>query len=190
MARREFVEDDRGVHACAVGDPLAALCDSRKAIHDGSLSPRPASSRVVTCPACSALVLHCRGLRVEGDEKAAATASERGIKFAEWFASLLPSGTDKGANWRVRWGIVYDHLIETDKRTPEEIVAVCRFARGHSFWCAHFLAPSKLRKRDASGATFFDRWRAALKPVDSARLVQKAGQEAEGKSTAKIVEFQ
>lgn len=86
--------------------------------------------------------------------------SEEGIKFATWFATLLPEA-DKvrlAKNWLNRWAEAYDDMLRLDNRTKEQVIAVCRWARADSFWSANFLSPVKLRHRDSNGILYFDRF--------------------------------
>ena len=52
---------------------------------------------------------------------------ERGVKFAEWFRTLLPGHLALPGNWREKWARCYDELVRLDKRTPEEIARVALF---------------------------------------------------------------
>lgn len=188
MARVTLIEDEGGAHVPTVAFAGArALCDATATT---VRCLRPSASSVVTCPACVAIVRQCRGLHTAGEkQKGKASASAAGFAFADWFAATLPADVSKATGWREKWAQIYDDMIRLDGRTHDQIMAVCRFARAHSFWGAQFLSPAKLRKRDSAAVTFFDRFRAMLKPVDAARLVQQAGQETEGRSTARIVDF-
>ena len=84
-------------------------------------------------------------------------ASERGFAFADWFRSTLADGVKLSAKWREDWAVCFDHMQLIDGRTPEQIAAVCKWARGHDFWRSHFLTPLKLRQRK-DGAMYFDRF--------------------------------
>lgn len=189
MARAKLIEAADGVHIPTLTHGGArALCDPSASI---LRCFRAAQSRIVSCPACAAIVTACRGVRVVGDAEkktAKAAASERGLRFAEWFATTLDPKASKAAGWRDKWAAIYDRLIEMGK-TPDQIAAVCRYGRTNSFWNDKFQSPARLLKRDAGEALYFDRFLAALKPVDAARLVREAGQEKEGPTAAKVIEF-
>ena len=90
------------------------------------------------------------------------TPSDRGLAFADWFRSTLPSSAHLSASWRESWARVFDALITLDHRTPEDIWAVCRWGRSHSFWGAAFLSPAKLRERKGA-VQFFDRLHAGMR---------------------------
>lgn len=102
--------------------------------------------------------------------------SDRGAAFAEWFKSLLPATVRLAPTWRAKWAKLYDDLMKLDSRAPEQIAAVCKWARAHEFWQANFLSPIKLRERDRSGAMYFDRFLAAMDP-QSARRAATASRE-------------
>lgn len=105
-----------------------------------------------------------------------AELSERGGAFAEWFRTLLPPTVRLAPTWREKWAKTFDDMIRLDARTPEQIAAVCKWARAHDFWQANFLTPVKLRERDRQGAMYFDRFLAAMNP-QAAQRAAKAGRE-------------
>lgn len=96
-------------------------------------------------------------------------ASERGIAFADWFKTLLPATVRLAPTWQAKWAKTFDDMIRLDARTPEQIAAVCKWARSHDFWQANFLSPIKLRERDRQGAMYFDRFLAAMNPAAAKR---------------------
>lgn len=98
--------------------------------------------------------------------------SERGAKFAEWFRTLLPQTVRLAPGWQAKWAKCYDALVTLDGRTPEQIAAVCRWARAHDFWQQNFLTPLKLRKTDRDGANYFDKFLAGMNPRAAARAVK------------------
>ncbi len=55
-------------------------------------------------------------------------ASERGVKFAEWFRTLLPGTMRLASNWRAQWAKCFDDLRKLDGRDEMEIAMVCRWA--------------------------------------------------------------
>lgn len=93
--------------------------------------------------------------------------SEDAKKFVEWFMKLLketdaPTMQVTDASRR-RWAQTYDRMIAIDKRTKEQIVAVCRWARNDPFWRQNFLSPNKLRdKKD--DVMWFDMFLARVSP--------------------------
>jgi hypothetical protein len=98
--------------------------------------------------------------------------SPDGIRFAEWFKSTLPQDQQERLqkNWLTAWCKTHDQLIRIDKRTPEEIDAVCRWARADSFWSQNFRSPAKLRERDRQGTLYFDVIASRMKqPTSSAK---------------------
>lgn len=78
-------------------------------------------------------------------------ASDEGYKFVDWFLALLKETEapklDVTDSMRNRWADTYDKMIRIDKRTKEQIVAVCKWARNDSFWRQNFLSPNRLRER-------------------------------------------
>jgi DNA-binding MarR family transcriptional regulator len=82
--------------------------------------------------------------------------SMEAIQFATWFRSSLPDGINLKANWQQSFAKTYDDLVRIDKRQPEQIRAVCQWARSDGFWKSNFMSPGKLRKRNTDGITYFD----------------------------------
>lgn len=114
--------------------------------------------------------------------------SERGMAFAKWFRTLLPADVRLAAGWEAKWAKTYDDMIRLDARTPEQIAAVCRWARAHDFWAGNFLSPVKLRTRDKQGAQYFDRFLAGMNPAGARRAAKQATQEPEAPSGATVIE--
>jgi Helix-turn-helix domain len=83
-------------------------------------------------------------------------SSTEGIQFAQWFKSSLPESVKLQDNWQQSFAKTYDDLVTLDKRTPEQILKVSRWARTDSFWQTNFMSPSKLRKRNRDAITYFD----------------------------------
>lgn len=83
------------------------------------------------------------------------TLSLEGIQFASWFKGSLPEDVDV-KNWQTTFAKAHDDLVRLDKRTTEEIKAVCQWARTDSFWQGNFHSPCKLRKRNPDGITYWD----------------------------------
>jgi len=106
----------------------------------------------------------------------AKAASERGLKFADWFRSLLPSSVRLASSWRDKWAKCFDDLVRLDGRTEAEIAKVCQWARANEFWQQNFLTPVKLRQRDRQGVMYYDRFLAAMNPAAGRRAVA-AGRE-------------
>ncbi len=109
--------------------------------------------------------------------------SERGMTFAQWFRVTLAADANLPANWCRDWARIFDEMIALDGRTPEQIAAVCKWARGHDFWRQHFLTPAKLRKRK-DGVMYFDKFSEAMKaaPGGPARRTQTRGYEIAAES--------
>jgi hypothetical protein len=84
-------------------------------------------------------------------------ASQEGLKWADWFRSLLPQEINLGASWRNRWGLCFDALFDIDKRNEKDVIDVCMWARHDGFWMKNFLSPLKLRQRDPHGILYFDK---------------------------------
>lgn len=93
-----------------------------------------------------------------------------GIQFAQWFKSLLPDSVNLKPNWQQSFAEIYDELVRIDKRTPEQIREVSRWARLDPFWQSNFLSPSKLRKTSRDGIQYFD--------ILTAKMKQPNGQTA------------
>lgn len=115
------------------------------------------------------------------------TPSERGLAFAAWFRTLLPTTVRLAPTWQDKWAKTFDNMIRLDERTPEQIAAVCKWARAHDFWQANFLSPVKLRERDRTGAMYFDRFLAAMNPQAAKRAV-KATQEYTTERRGSVIE--
>lgn len=91
-------------------------------------------------------------------DKPAKQASERGLKFADWFRSTLPADIRLSKGWREKWAICFDDMLRLDGRDPEQVWKICQWARADEFWQKNFLSPSKLRERDQGGIQYFDRF--------------------------------
>ena len=117
-----------------------------------------------------------RKARGAGAEAPPAGPSEEGMNFATEFAKLLPPAMKRPDGWQAKWAKVYDELIRLDGRDKATIWGVCRWARADAFWSKNFLSPVKLREPDSQGMKYFDRFLAAMKPQDSRRAVQRAGE--------------
>lgn len=80
------------------------------------------------------------------------------IQFANWFKSSLPQDQQDRLpkNWLKSWCEIHDKLVRIDKRDPEQIRAVCQWARTDDFWKDQFRSPAKLRDRDKQGTLYFD----------------------------------
>ncbi len=95
------------------------------------------------------------------EEKKKEVPSDEGLKFADWFKTLIPE-INLSDNWKTKWAIVYDKLTRIDKRGKAEIAKVCQWARSDSFWSAQFLSPEKLRRRNNSGVQYYDVFKAKI----------------------------
>lgn len=95
-------------------------------------------------------------------------STQDGQKFAAWFRTLLPADVALAPGWELEWGYCYDLMIATDKRTKEEVVAVCKWARDDrkegdwKGWASVFLSPLMLRQRK-NGMMYFDIWKEQMK---------------------------
>lgn len=89
------------------------------------------------------------------------TSSEGG-KFSLWFKSLLPEDHKLTGDWEHNWAKVYEDMLRLDKRSKDEIKAVCQWARTDSFWRANFLSPLKLRDKNREGVQYFDVFKAKM----------------------------
>ena len=112
--------------------------------------------------------------------KAVAT-SLRGLAFADWFRTLLPGTMRLAPRWRENWARCYDEMIRIDRRTPEQIAAVCRWARADSFWggSGNFMSPLKLRDRK-NDVQLFDRFLSAMNPAAARRALQATREHGTG----------
>ncbi len=96
--------------------------------------------------------------KAEGDALPPGSAvSEEGLRFADWFKTLLPSDAKQSENWQEQWAGCFDEMLRLDSRTSKQIAAVCKWARQDEFWKGNFLTPLKLRQRKAAGhPQYFD----------------------------------
>ena len=90
--------------------------------------------------------------------------SDEGVKFSEWFKTLLPAKLNLPANWKKQWALTYDEILRIDKKTKDEVKAVCKWARSDDFWSGQFFSPLKLRKRNRDGVTYFDCFQMKMNP--------------------------
>lgn len=102
--------------------------------------------------------------------------SERGVKFAEWFRTLLPASVKLAASWKTQWARCFDDLLRLDGRTEAELAKVCQWGRANEFWQQNFFTPVKLRQRDRQGVMYYDRFLAAMNPSAARRTVQATEQ--------------
>lgn len=96
-----------------------------------------------------------RGDREEKIDKKKAAPSERGMKFAQWFKTLLPPDTNLTPSTLTSWATCFDEMIRIDNRTEDEIAKICKWARKDEFWRNNFYSPCKLRDRKG-GVQQFD----------------------------------
>lgn len=111
-----------------------------------------------------------RSAKAKGGEE----PSEKAWSFARWFLTLLPATVRMDGSISRKWAKCYDDMIRLDSRTPEQIAAVCKWARAHAFWQANFQSPLKLRQRDKAGVLYFDIFFAAMNPQAARRVVQQS----------------
>lgn len=88
--------------------------------------------------------------------------SEEGLRFADWFKTLIPDTHKLEYSYRTNWAKTFDELVRLDGRNASQISKVCKWARQDSFWNSNFLSPSKLRQRDRQGATYWDVFEARM----------------------------
>lgn len=103
----------------------------------------------------------------EGDaeEEEKEQYSEKSGRFAEWFRTLLPQGSNLPSGFKGKWAKCYDAMIRLDKRTDDQIMAVCKWARSDSFWSSNFQSPMKLRARNPEGVQYFDVFMGKMNPA-------------------------
>ena len=94
---------------------------------------------------------------------------------AQWFKSSLPETINLKANWQQSFGEIYDKLVRIDKRNPDQIREVSRWARTDSFWQSNFLSPSKLRDRNPSGIQYFDVFTEKMKETPNKKTAVNIG---------------
>lgn len=94
--------------------------------------------------------------KVPQRRKSNSSASQHGLEFADWFHSLLPPEIDLKDDWREIFAKAHDDLVRIDNRSPSEIRQVCQWGREDHFWKGNFMSPTKLRKRNGDGITYWD----------------------------------
>lgn len=95
--------------------------------------------------------------KIKEDKKPKISFSDESLLFVKWFKKLItenyfPKNEKQINDWRE----CYDKLIKIDKRTKDEIKAVCEFARNDEFWSGNFFTPLKLRKKSKENICYFD----------------------------------
>lgn len=88
--------------------------------------------------------------------KAEIEHTEKGMSFACWFRDLLDESNRPDDRMLPKWAKCYDDLLRIDGRTPEEVAAVCKWARADHFWSRNFLSPLKLRKKNDEAVSYFN----------------------------------
>jgi hypothetical protein len=96
-----------------------------------------------------------KGIQGRESNKESKSFTTESIQFAQWFKSSLPENTNLSANWRESFAQEFENLVRIDKRSPDEIREVCRWARQDGFWRSNFYSPAKLRKRK-DGVQYYD----------------------------------
>lgn len=96
--------------------------------------------------------------------------------FADWFSELVGIPTD--ATSRRLWADSYDRMLRIDKRTHEQIEAVCKWTRSDSFYSGYLNSPVKLRKR-RDGVMNFDDIVSRMRPktLNGAKPTKPSGLE-------------
>lgn len=100
--------------------------------------------------------IHRRESNSRKKPKVAFDPSLEAMQFATWFRSSIPQTVRLSPNWQSTFAKVFDDLVRIDGRKPEDIRAICRWARADSFWQSNFMTPAKLRKKNPDGITYFD----------------------------------
>jgi len=97
-------------------------------------------------------------------------------KFVGWFLELLAATEAPkvrlSPSVRASWADCYDKMIRLDKRSKEEIKAVCHWAREDPFWRKNFLSPMKLRQQNDGGVMWFDAFTAKMNDRGPAEKVR------------------
>jgi hypothetical protein len=106
--------------------------------------------------------------------------SPEGIQFAQWFKSSLPETLNLRPNWQQSFAEIYDQLVRIDKRNPEQIREVSRWARTDGFWKSNFMSPSKLRDRNQGGIQYFDVFAEKMKRSTANKSTSPAITESRG----------
>jgi hypothetical protein len=96
-----------------------------------------------------------KGIQGRVSNKESKSFTTESVQFAQWFKSSLPENTNLSANWRESFAQEFEDMIRIDKRSPDEIREVCRWARQDEFWRSNFYSPVKLRKRK-DGVQYYD----------------------------------
>lgn len=81
---------------------------------------------------------------------------------------LIPDKKEK-----INWLDELRMLIEIDKRSPDEIISVIRWARLDEFWKTNFLSIRKLRKKDKNGTKYYIRFLNSVKNGKDSNTQQK-----------------
>ncbi len=113
--------------------------------------------------------------------------SERGEKFAEWFKTLIPADSNLASSWKASWAKCFDDMMRLDKRTDEQIMSVCKWARSDSFWSSNFQSPLKLRDRNKDKVQYFDVFSQKMK-APAPNAPQKPATHIPRESTAEKLE--
>jgi hypothetical protein len=96
-----------------------------------------------------------KGIQGRKSNKESKSFTTESVQFAQWFKSSLPENTNLSANWRESFAQEFENMVRIDKRSPDEIRQVCRWARQDEFWRSNFYSPVKLRKRK-DGVQYYD----------------------------------
>ena len=94
--------------------------------------------------------------------KSGAPISEDAEEFAKWFRTLLPPDRDTTEADLRNWAKTYDDLVRLDDRAPDEIRAICQWARNDEFWASNFLSACKLRQKDKARTKYYDVFKARM----------------------------
>ena len=105
--------------------------------------------------------------------------SEKGLRFATWFKTLLPGGMKLPAGHEEAWARTFDDLVRLDARGDTEVAKVCEWARRDEFWADNFLSPTKLRKKNKDGVMYFDVFKTKMNGSNGSHLSAGAKLKAE-----------
>lgn len=94
--------------------------------------------------------------KVKKPKKEKAPPSDEGLRIARFFKETLIAGTKVTDTQIINWAYTYDELIRIDKRPPEEIIRVLKFARRDDFWKKQILSITGLRQANRKGVMYYD----------------------------------
>ena len=156
---RGALDGTLGVHSTAP-EPSYNRHKNRHSPSQAQSAPSPAIADSGENPSSSSK--SAQGQKSAKLKKIPLLPSQAGLEFADWFHSTLPESFSLAESWREECARAFDALVRIDRRTPEEIWRVCKWARADSFWASRFLSPLKLRRRNRERVTYFDAFGAQM----------------------------